>query len=164
MTLTDLAPLEKWVELQNELHEKFHINADIMDPQGHRMAGNAWGNDLCKLIRNHPKGLATICAPSGQAFTNLMQVSKAPFVEECDAGMVRISVPVVRDGELLGAVGGCGLLPDDGELEEFYIQMATEADDDRLAKLAATVRVSSRDKLALIVDYIKKRIAEIIGA
>ena len=159
MNLTDLQPKEKWIELQQELHDRFHLNADVMDKDGVRLAGNTWGNDLCRAIREDAKGHGAICAPAGQMFVHLMQNGRASFVEECDAGMVRISVPVIVDGELLGAVGGCGLMPEDGEVDEFMVEMSTTMDADAVAGLAGSVHTASEARVREILDFIEDRVA-----
>ncbi|MBU4191583.1 MAG: PocR ligand-binding domain-containing protein [Pseudodesulfovibrio sp.] len=162
MHLTDLQPKEKWVELQQELHDRFHLNADVMDRDGTRLTGNTWGNDLCRAIREDAKGHGAICAPAGQVFVHLMQEGRAAFVEECDAGMVRISVPVIKDGELLGSVGGCGLMPEEGEVDEFMVEMSTDMDAETVAGLAKTVPVASEQRVREILEFIEARVAELI--
>jgi ligand-binding sensor protein len=163
MKLTDLMSVEKWVALQEELHDRFALNADIMDKDGKRLAGNTWSNELCRAIRDDAKGFGAICAPSGQMFKQVMQTGKKPFAEECDGGMLRISVPIIYEGELVGAVGGCGLVPDDGEIEEFMIEMSTDMSSEEIAKLSAEVGVVSETQVQEIQDFIKGKIAEAIG-
>lgn len=162
MNLTDLASEEKWRELQNELHENFHLNADIMDKEGRRLLGNTWGNTLCKTIREDAKGFSSICVTAGQMFTHLIQQGE-PFVEECDGGMMRVSVPVMKDDELIGAVGGCGLVAEDGEVEEFTIGMMSDITEEKIAELAQGAPIVSEERVKEIQAFIDKRIAEIIG-
>lgn len=162
MELTDLMPMEKWVELQEELHERFALNADIMDKDGKRIAGNTWGNELCRAIRDDAKGFGAICAPSGQMFLHLMQTGKKPFSEECDGGMLRISVPILHEGELIGAVGGCGLVPEDGEIEEYMIEMSTGMGEEEITTLSKEVGIASEAKVQEIMDFIQDKIAKAI--
>jgi ligand-binding sensor protein len=163
MNLTDLQPKEKWIELQQELHDRFHINADVMDKDGKRLAGNTWGNELCRAIREDAKGHGAICAPAGQMFVQLMQNGRAAFVEECDAGMMRISVPVIKDGELLGAVGGCGLVAEEGEVDEFMVEMSTSMDGETVAGLAKSVHAVSEARVQEVLEFIKARVAALVG-
>jgi len=163
MELTDFKPLDWWVALQDELHERFALNADVMDKEGKRIAGNTWGNELCRAIRNDAKGLGAICAPAGQMFFQMMKNEKKPFAEECDAGMLRVSVPIIKDGEFLGAVGGCGLMPSDGEIEEYMIEMSTDMGEDKIAELAQGVSVVNDAKVAEILDFISGKVAEALG-
>lgn len=164
MELTDIMPLEGWVELQEELHERFNLNADIMDKDGKQLAGNTWGNELCREIRGDSKGFGAICAPAGQMFRQLMQEGKAPFAEECDAGMMRISVPIIKDGELLGAVGGCGLVPEGSEVDEFTIDMMSDLDAERITHMASEVSFASEARVKEIQDFFQKRISVALEA
>jgi len=162
MKLTDIKPLEYWVALQEDLHTRFGLNADVMDHEGKRLSGNTWGNDLCRAIREDAKGFGAICAPAGQAFTQMMQQGK-PFAEECDGGMMRISVPVLKDGELIGAVGGCGLVAEDGEVDEFSIDMMSDLDAERITKMTPGVHVASEEKVKEIMVFIQGKIDEALA-
>ncbi|MDD3311380.1 PocR ligand-binding domain-containing protein [Pseudodesulfovibrio sp.] len=163
MKLTDLAPEAKWRELQQDLHDRFGLNADIMDADGHRLFGNTWGNDLCRAIRNDDKGFSSICVMAGQMFTRLLKEGE-PFAEMCDAGLLRVSVPVKRDGEVIGAVGGCGLLPaEDEEVDAFTVGMMSGLDEAAIPGLASTVRTADEARIREIQDHISKRVAEITG-
>ena len=63
MHLTDLIGKDDLISLQNELHDTFNFNADIMDADGKKLVGNTWGNELCPAIRDDAKGFGAICAP-----------------------------------------------------------------------------------------------------
>jgi ligand-binding sensor protein len=157
MTLKDLVSEEELARLQQELHDRFGLNADIMDGDGHRLLGNIWGNDLCRAIRDDDKGFGAICATAGQMFTQLLKKGE-PFVEYCDGGMVRVSVPVVVDGEVVGGVGGCGLVPADEEVDEFSIGMMSGLSEEDIAEKAKTVRTVTEEQLAEIQAFITERI------
>ena len=161
MTLKDLISEEDLAALQQELHDRFGLNADIMDAEGHRLLGNTWGNDLCRAIRNDEKGFGAICATAGQMFTQLLKKGE-PFVEYCDAGMVRVSVPVVVDGEVVGAVGGCGLVPADEEVDEFTVGMMSGLDEAAIAERVKTVHAADEARLAEIQAFINERIQALL--
>jgi len=163
MRLIDLQSKEDWEKLQQELHDRFHFNADVMDQDGVRLAGTAWGNDLCRAIRDDEQGLGAICKPAGQMFVHLMREGRAAFVEECDAGLVRISVPVIKDGELLGAVGGCGLVPEEGEVDEYMVEMSSGMDAETVSRLAGTVTSASVQRVSEIIDFIEAKVAELVA-
>lgn len=162
MELADVMTRDEWISIQNELHEKFNLNADIMDRDGKRLAGNTWGNELCPAIRDDTKGFGAICATAGMMFTQMVQEGE-PFVEECDGGMARISVPVRVNGELLGAVGGCGVVVDDGEVDEFTINMMSDLDEAAISEKAATVPVAGEDAVREIQSFIQEKITATIA-
>ena len=161
MTLKDLIPEEELARLQQDLHDTFGLNADIMDAEGHRLLGNTWGNQLCRAIRDDAKGFGAICAPAGQMFTQLLKQGE-PFAEYCDGGMLRVSVPVVVKGEVVGAVGGCGVVPDDEEVDEFTIGMMSDLDEEAIAEKAKTVTAVSEAKVAEIQQYITDRLESLL--
>lgn len=163
MKITDLAPVEKWRELEDEIHEKFHINAAITDAEGGLVTGfNHWGSELCKAIKDDPKGAGAICAVAAQTFNARAHEEKEPFCEVCDALMTKICVPVVVDGEVLGIVGGCGVLTDDEEVEEYMVEMSTDMDADTVSGLAAKVRELSDSEVQDVIAFISGRVDDMV--
>jgi len=162
MELTQIMPKEQWVELQQELCEKFGLNADVVDKEGKKLAGVSWGNELCRTLHEDKKGFSSICVPAGSMFTQLAQAGEQ-YVEECDACMTRLSVPIVRDGELIGSIGGCGLLSDEEEVDSFTIGMMSDLEEEKTEELAKTVSVVSEARVKEIQEYIQNRIDEILG-
>jgi len=56
-------------------------------------------------------------------------------VGECDAGLVKIAVPIFVEGEFLGTAGGCGRLPAGGEVEAFIIEKTTGLTEEEVSEL-----------------------------
>jgi ligand-binding sensor protein len=165
MKMTDLMPVEQWLELEKELHEKFHINAEVVEVDGKRVTNKRlWCNELCRKIRASAEGTGGICAPSGQEFVRLIREERKPFIEECDLCLSKINVPVIVDGEVVGAVGGCGLLPEGNEVEEYLVTVTMGMDEGEVQQLAETIPTASQDKLEEIRDYIQAKVLEIIAA
>ena len=165
MKMTDLMPADKWLDLERELFEKFNINAEVVEEDGKRVTNKRlWCNKLCQVIRESDKGVAGICAPSGQEFVRLTREERKPFIEECDIALVKVNVPVIVNDELLGAVGGCGPLPEGNELEDFMVNVTMGLEEEEICKLAETIPTASQERLEEIQAYIEKRVAEIVDA
>ncbi len=163
MTLTDLLTLDQWKDFEREIHERFQFNAAVTDDKGVRITDYAnWGNPLCQRIKTDPKGLAAICAPTGQHCIKRMVESKVSFIETCEAGMLKIVVPVKVSGSLLGTVGGCGALEDDGEVETFLAAKSMEVDEESLLELADKVPFMSRNRAEEAVAWIEGRLDELL--
>lgn len=45
--------------------------------------------------------------------------TRKPVIGECDAGLIKIAVPIFIDGTFMRTAGGCALLPAGGEVETF---------------------------------------------
>ena len=105
MHITDLLPAGKWAELEKELSEKFGVNCAVNDAAGTRVSGQAfWGNALCPKIQGHKPAASMICSQLSQFIMRELAEKREPVAEQCDAGMTKYAVPVVVNGEFLGAV------------------------------------------------------------
>ena len=108
MDLTDLFPLDKWVELEKEINRRSGLNATVFDSNGTRITDfKKWSNSLCPLIKANEKGQTFICSSAHQNIAAVAKKTRKPVVKECDAGMAKIVVPVFVHDEFLGCVGGC---------------------------------------------------------
>ncbi|MGE4291727.1 MAG: PocR ligand-binding domain-containing protein [Desulfovibrio sp.] len=161
MKITDLAPKEAWEALERELHDKYSLNAAINDEEGKRVTSYAnWGNELCPRIKGDPKGLSAICAVAGRHFSQYCNSSRQPLVDECDACLTKIAVPVLKNGEYLGCAGGCGVLMRESEVETFLISKSLGIDEEEVEKLAESVCGVTPERADEIIAFLKKRLAE----
>ena len=111
MGLTDLAPLEAWAQIEKESFKKFNLQSSVFNTDGIRITDiKNWANKICPEIKSTDKGQSFICATAHMNLANQARQTKKPVIEECDAGLVKIVIPIFIDDEFLGAAGGCGLL------------------------------------------------------
>jgi ligand-binding sensor protein len=164
MQLTDLLPIEAWQTLEVEIRQRSGLSASIFNTDGIRITDNLkWPNRLCPEIKANPKGQSFICATAHMNLANQARRSNAPVVEECDAGLVKLVVPICVDGTFLGAVGACGLLLDDGEVDTFLVNKITEMDEARLEPLTDGIPTISSSAAAALNQFIVQRIAAIVA-
>jgi len=141
MQLTDLQPIEKWIELEKEIHTRSGLDASVFNTDGIRISGHKkWANTLCPVIKANPKGQTFICSTAHQNIAAQAEKTKKPVIAECDAGMIKIVVPVYLKDQYIGAIGGCGLLlGKDGEVETFLLSKTLDMDESELEGLAAEI-------------------------
>lgn len=155
MKLTDLQPLEKWIELEEAIHQRSGMRASVYDIEGVGITGQSQhANDLCPAIRATGKGQTYICAVAHQNMAAMAQNGRSPVIEECDAGMVKIVVPIFAGGTFLGAAGGCGVLMEDGEIDAFMINKTTSLPEDKIADLAKSVGAITQQKAEELAAFI----------
>ena len=116
------------------------------------------------VIKASEKGQTFICSSAHQNIAARAQKTRNPVVEECDAGMAKIVVPVFVDDEFLGCVSGCGLLlGDESEVESFLVEKATGVDTKEIERLAKKVgHISMEDAVTLgafMAEEVKKIVA-----
>ena len=104
MTLTDIAPLERWVTLEKDINAKSGLDVNVFNTKGYRISDlKNWANDLCPEIKATDKGQSFICAPAHMNIAAMAAQTKKTVIEECDAGMLKMVVPIIMNGNFIGA-------------------------------------------------------------
>lgn len=165
MELTDIAPLETWKQLEKEIYEKSGLNASVYNTEGARITDFVnWVNPLCPEIKANQKGQTFICSLAHQNISKVAQESKKPVIDECDAGFVKVAVPIFVNDEYIGVAGGCGLLAEDGEIDTFYVQKTIGGDEENWVVLSENVKVLSNDSLGQLTAFIEEKLSIIVGS
>ncbi len=165
MKMTELMPAEGWAELERQLHQRFNLNARAYDDKGFTFTGSlTWCNPLCPAIKARPQGLSAICSVANQAMTAEARQSRDAVVEACDAGLVKICVPVMADGQLAGIVSVCGGLAPGDEVDAFLVHKAAGLEEVEVGRLAAQVPAITRERIDEIVVFIKDKVAGILAS
>lgn len=163
MELTDVLSKKEWARFEKEISDRFHLNCTIYNPEGNSITGTQnWCNRLCPKIKASKDALAAICAPANQNFTAQARQSQYAVVDECDAGLLKIAVPIFVEGEFLGTAGGCGLLLVDGEVEDFMVQKTTGLSEDEIAVLCEGMRTMTEEEAREAATVIEERISQIV--
>jgi len=163
MELTDLLPLEKWKELEKEITCRSGLDANIFNTNGIRITDyKHWANRLCPAIKATDKGQSYICAVAHMNLSAQAKQTQKSLVEECDAGLAKIIVPIFKKDEFLGTVGACGFLLDGGEVDSFLVNMTTGIDEEDIERLSADIETISTEKTRTVVSYIEEEISKII--
>ena len=165
MKLTDIAPLERWMELENDINTRSGMDANVFDTRGYRISDQKhWANKLCPAIKDTDKGQSFICAPAHMNIAAQAMRSREPVIEECDAGMIKLVVPIFMNEEFVGAVGACGMKFEDGEIDSFLVNKMTEMDEEKVETLSATVLSIAREKAEELKQFIQEKIDAILTA
>ncbi len=145
MELTDIAPLEEWEKIEEQAFEKFGIQSSVFNPEGIRITSTKnFANRICPEIKSTDKGQTFICATAHMNMAGQAEKTRAPVVEECDAGLVKIVVPIFLDGRFVGSAGGCGALMPEGELDVFAVNKLSGIDETQIESLSDNIPVISK--------------------
>ena len=88
--------------------------------------------------------------------------TRQAVVEECDAGLVKMVVPIFFADEFVGAVGACGFLLDDGEVDSFLVNKMTEIDEDKIELLTDGIPSITTTKAESLGRYIAGQVDSIV--
>ena len=163
MELTDILDKEGWKELEQEIFDRSGLRPRVYDINGMGITGKGiYGNELCAEIQSIPKAQTFICAVAHNNMAVIARNTRAPVIEECDAGMVKVVVPIFIGDELIGAAGGCGKVLEDEEVDAFLVNQASELPEERVAELSKTVGTTTRKDMEELAEFIAERISGII--
>jgi ligand-binding sensor protein len=164
MKLTDIAPLEKWAVLEKDIHRQTGMDVNVFDPRGYRISDfKAWVNKLCPEIKATDKGQSFICAPAHMNIAAQAMRTRQPAIEQCDAGLIKIVVPIFVDDEFVGAVGACGFLLDDDEVDSFLVYKMTEMDEEKVQSLSEGIPTITTAQAQEFCRYIERQIKKIVA-
>jgi ligand-binding sensor protein len=165
MKLTDIAPLEQWLELEQKINERSGLNASVFDVDGVRITEfKRWANKLCPLIKADEKGQNYICAVAHQNIAAQAERTREPVISECDAGLMKLVVPIFVDGQFLGVAGGCGYVLGNGEVDSFMVNKTVGIATEKLKDLSAEVPVMTMEQALAHTRFIRIEVDQIINA
>ena len=163
MKLTDIAPIHMWLALEHKIHERSGLNAAVFDASGVRITDfKRWANRLCPIIKAKEKGQQFICAVAHQNLAGAAQRSRRPVVAECDAGLMKLVVPIFIDDIFLGVAGGCGCLLGAGEVDTFMVRQTLGMGEDVVSKLASDMPRMTSLEVQSYVDDIQREIDRLL--
>jgi len=163
MNLDDLMPLAKWEDIERGIHQKYGLDANFFNIDGIRVTGfRKWANRLCPTIKATDKGQSFICAVAHMSVAAEAKNDRTPMIEECDAGLLKVVVPIFVGDEFVGAFGACGFVLDDGEVDTFLINKVTEISEDELEALSEGIRSISRKEAETLVAEVQEKIGAVV--
>ena len=92
------------------------------------------------------------------------QKTRKAVVEECDAGILKIVVPIFVKVEFVGTAGGCGRLPAGGEVDTFMINKTTGIDEKELEGLVDGIGTMTMESAQECADFVEKELKHIVEA
>jgi len=164
MELTDILPLEKWIKLEQEINRLSGLDANVFNTKGVRISDvKNWANRLCPAIKDTDKGQTFICAVAHMNLAAIAKNTRKSVIEECDAGIVKLVVPIFIKDEFIGAFGACGLLAEDGEVDSFMINKTTGIDEKKIESLSNDIKTVSKATLMALVPTLEDEMESITG-
>ncbi len=163
MQITDLLSREEWTEVEREFHILTGMDTNVYDPDGFTFTGEKqWANEICPRIKEIPAALQAVCSVAHQNLAHIARQTGKPVVEECDIGLTKICVPVIVNGQFIGAFGGCGYLLEDGEVDTFLIHKLTGMEESEAEKLTASLPLISRSRAEDVALEMEEKIRNIV--
>ena len=121
---------EDWGKLLDHLAQRTGVGAARTDAEGNIVQSSGEHTSLCRKVRDNKTALTFICAQTSKAILAEIRQTLQPSVHLCEGGLLRLAVPIVRDGSLVGQLTSCGALQDPDEVDPFFISQQAEVAED----------------------------------
>jgi ligand-binding sensor protein len=163
MKLTDILPLDQWVEFEKDIHERSGLDTNVFDTEGYRITDyKQWINRFCPTVKADDRGQSFICAVAHMNIAEMARQAGESVVEECDAGLLKLVVPIFANGDFIGAVGACGLLLEDGEVDSFMVNKTLDWPEEEIEALAHDIPRMTQSDVENLAGYIRERLDQIL--
>ncbi|MFC1834510.1 PocR ligand-binding domain-containing protein [Thermodesulfobacteriota bacterium] len=150
MTPLDIKSEEEWKEIVDRFAGDVKMTACLTDESGNQLFCCGDRFPLCASVRGDKEALTFICAQTNTAMLAVVGKRLQPEVDLCEAGLIRIVVPIVRNDTLIGQVTACGLASHDDEPDAFLVSKQLDISEEKVAGLAKSTPFGSEEELAQI--------------
>ena len=165
MELTDIAPLDTWRELEERINDRSGMNASVFNAKGIRITDFVkWANNLCPVIKSTERGQSYICSVAHQYLAARAAKTRKPVIDTCDAGMLKLVVPIFVNDDFLGVAGGCGCIEPKEDVDTFMINKTTGIREEKISRLSGDIPCMTLEDAASHADYIEKEVHSIFAA
>jgi len=165
MELTDIAPLEIWRELEKRINKRSGLNASVFNVDGIRITDFVkWANNLCPAIKATERGQSYICSVAHQNLAARAAKIRKPVIDACDAGMLKLVVPIFVNGDFIGVAGGCGCLEQNEDIDTFMINKTTGISEEKIVRLAEDIPPMTLEEATFHAAYIESEIHSITAS
>jgi len=147
MTPLDLRTKEEWQKILDRFQAETKMTATLTDNTGKQLISLDGRYPLCAAVRGNEKALTFICSQTNTAMLAVIARTLRPEFDFCEAGLIRVVVPVVKDGSLIGQVTACGLASDEEEPNSFLVSKELGMSEEKAIELAQSTPLGSEEEL-----------------
>ena len=164
MRLTDILPLDQWIAFEKDIHERSGLDANVFDTDGIRITDyKQWVNRFCPAVKADDRGQSYICAVAHMNIAEMARQAGEAVIEECDAGLIKMVVPIFVKDEFVGSMGACGLLLDGGEIDSFMVNKTVGMDEEDIEDLSHDIPQITQADVTALAEYIRERLDRILS-
>ncbi len=159
MNVFDIKTEEEWCGLLDGFHDQTGLAVSLTDPNGKILLTCGVRNPLCQAIRDKPETLTYVCSQTNMAMTAEVKATRHAVLESCEAGLVRVAIPVLKDGELVAQVTGCGIAASKDEIDVFMLSRQLGLEETEINELVEKVVVGSEEDIEKVAEKIEDRLS-----
>lgn len=158
MTLLDIKDKQEWAEILERFAQETKMTACLTDDRGGDPQCYFDRYPLCTAIRKDQDATTFICSQTNTAMLAVARKTLKPEIDICEAGLIRLVVPILAEGKLVGQVFACGLASDEEGLNSFLIAKQLNITEEQVLELARSTPVGSEEKLKPLANRLFKEL------
>ena len=147
MEALNLMSRTEWEEILDRFARQVRMAACLTDEGGAIILCQRERRPLCVAVRANKDARSAICSQVSDSMTQTMRSTLKPDVGICDAGLLRVAVPVIRLGFLVGQVTACGLTCAEEDVSTFLLGRMLDLPEERVQQLAGLTPLGIMDDL-----------------
>jgi ligand-binding sensor protein len=152
VTMYDIKPKEEWQRVLDSFCQELEMPSAITDKENAVLRVSGQRNSLCSKIRSIKEASSFICSQAQQFMAEVAKEERKPVIEFCDAGMLKLVIPVFRQNEFVGTLTACGAYIGGEELDAFFIEKSTKLNEQEIEALIQQVPEGDLTKISEVTQ------------
>jgi len=165
MKPTDIASPAEWQNIQTLFAMVTGLTSVTFDIDGNPVSPPDFQNEFCRTFKSIPQG-AAMCKESHSKIASEAMMKKAPVVGRCKAGLIKVVVPILYNGEIIGFTGGCGVYHKDSGLDLVSLIEAgafAGLDAEKVKELAETIKGIDNKTIEEEIQILQTKVEALIS-
>jgi len=158
MSVYDIKSKEEWQKILDDLCEESGMPTALVDKKSVVLQVSGERNPLCLKIRSNNESLAFICGQTQQFMVKKAKSTQKPVIDPCEAGMLKLLIPLFLDNEFVGSITVCGSCAPGEEIEIFAIAQSTKMNEDEIRPLVKQVAEVDQEQVTGVAQRLFQEI------
>lgn len=147
MTPLDIMSKKEWEGLLDRFARKINMAACLGDAKGSPIQCRSDRYPLCVAIRGNQETLTYICSQASATMSAVVMKTMKPELDYCQAGLMRVVVPIVGDGATIGQIFACGLASGEDEIDTSLLARQLGISEDEVRDMVKSTPFGSEEEI-----------------
>jgi ligand-binding sensor protein len=143
---------EQWQQILDSVCQELGMPSAITDKENEVLQVSGRRNSLCSKIRSIKEASSFICSQAQQFMAEAAKEKRRPIIDFCDAGMLKLVIPVFCQSDFVGTLTACGAFIGGEELEAFLIEKSTKLNEQEIEALIQQVPEGDWSKISKVTQ------------
>ena len=158
VSMYDIKSKEQWQQILDGACQELGMPFAVTDKENAVLQVSGQRNPLCSKIRSIEEASSFICSQAQEFMAEAAKKERRPIIDFCDAGMLKLVIPVFCQNEFVGTVTACGAYIEGEELEAFLIEKSSKLNEQEVEALIRQVPEGDLSKISAVTQRLFRQI------